>query len=341
MSYSIEIFNVIASDIGIKRFAGEEEESFCRRVAYSAARFWLLAFCMDDGAAGEKGLTKQAMNRKLKGWISALNRIHPGIEEWFDANGKGVPTIYSRLIDIGDLMPNGFSGSYVATPPSRVALSERLSCVTGFFDPTAENTGASSIDADSLLLSGLTSLVKSENEAILRPDSWWVRDLEYCSWENITDYDEVEFADVRTSRWNIKYSSDAWTDKPFLVDDLTLARVRSDVEPIAFVATKRRGRVRLSKISWIQAQELFFYLRRESGNGAVAKYVMLDNLHARTSLPIGFIPGHVNRILDVIGWPIDDAVDRFNRIVRIETLPLVEELLLTSYIRFERSSNDK
>lgn len=334
MGYSIDAFSVIASDIGVKRIAGEHEESFCRRTAYSAARIWLQAFCMDDGAAGKRGLAKQAMNRRLKGWISALDRIHPGIGKWFDADGKGIPAVYNRLIDIGDLAPNGFSGLYVATPSSRVALSEGLSCITGYFDPTND-------DANPPLLSGLAPLAQSENGPILRPESWWIRDFEYLNWEKATDFDGVEFADVHTSRWNIK-RSEVWRDEPFWVHDLALARAGGiGVDPIIFMATRKHGRIRLSRISWIQAQELFFYLRNESGNGAVARYSILDGLHAQAVLPIGFVPGHINRILDAIGWPVDDAVDRFNRIIRAETLPLVEELLLASYIGFERVSDGK
>ena len=340
MGYSIDAFNVIASDVGVKRIAGEDEGSFCRRTAYSAARFWLQAFCMDDGDAGKRGLAKQAMNRRLKGWISALDRIHPGIEKWFDADGKGIPAVYNRLIDIGDLALKGFSGLYVAAPPSRVALSEGLSCITGYFDPT-DDSGLSAHDANPPLLSGLVSLVRFENGPIFRPESWWIRDSEYLNWEKATDFGEIEFADVHTSRWSIN-RSEVWRDEPLWVHDLAVARAGgAGIEPVVFVATRKRGRVRLSKISWIQAQELFFYLKNKGGSGVVAKYSMLDALHAQTVLPVGFVPGHINRILDAIGWPVDDAADRFNRIVRAEVLPLVEELLSASYIKFERASNDK
>ncbi len=339
MGRSIDVFNVIASDIGVKRFVDEKEESFCRRTAYSAVRFWLSAFCMDDGAFGKRGLTKQVMHRRIKSWIMALDRICPGIDEWFDADGEGIRAVYNRLIDIGDLAPNGFSDSYVATFPARVELSEDLSCITGYFDPTADRAEICGNDANSMLLSGLVSLFQSKNETILHPNSWWVRDREYIVWEKASDFGEVKFADIQTARWSIN-RSDVWTDAPLWVDGLTLARVDDNgVDPAVFIAAKVRGRVRLSRITWIQAQELFFYLRRESGNRAVAKYAMLDGLHMRAVLPIGFIPGHINRILDAIGWPVDNAADRVNRIIRVEALPLVEDLLSASYIGFERVSN--
>ena len=67
---------------------------------------------------------------------------------------------------------------------------------------------------------------------------------------------------------------------------------------------------------------------------------MLDESHAKAVLPVGFIPGHLNRVLDAIGWPVENAEDRFSRIVRVEVLPLVEELLSATYIGFERALND-
>ena len=341
MSCSIDAFNIIASDIGVSRFKGEKDESFCRRTAYSAARFWLLAFCMDDGDFGKKGLTKQAMHRRLKNWVMALDKIQPGISEWFLVDDKGISTVYNRLIDIGDFIPNGFSGCYVTAPPSVLALSKDFSGITGYYDPTSTQTIVCDKDKSSLLLSGLLTLTESDNEAILRPASWWVEEAGYLKWEKLSNFEDVKFADLNVHYWNIK-RSDVWIETPVWINDFALAKVDSNgAGSILFIASRIGNRVHLSKISWIQAQELFFYLRREHGNQVVASYTMLADFYAQVHLPIGFMPGHINRILDAIGWPIDNAIDRFNRIVRVEAFPLIEELLSASYIRFERASNGR
>lgn len=339
MGNSIDAFNVIASDIGVKRFAGESEESFCRRAAYSAARFWMHVFCMDDGACGKRGLGKQAMNRRLKKWVASLDRICPGIDNWFYANGEGIRAVYSRMIDVGDLLPNGFMESYVTAPPAEVVLSESLSCISGYYDPTARRAQICGHNEDSLVLTGLLSLVRSENGSVSRPNSWWIEDLKYISWESAKQFDGVRFANVRASCWNINHT-DVWSEEPSWADGLTLARVDDMSTPFIFIASKMRGRIYLSRITWIQAQELFFYLRSENENRAVSKYVKLDDLHVQARLPIGFVPGHMNRILDAAGWPVENAEDRFNRIIRVEAVPLVEELLAASYIGFEGVSND-
>lgn len=341
MNSSIDALNIIASDIGIRRFVGESDDSYCHRISYSASRFWLQAFCLDDGECGESGLSKQAMNRRLKKWVMSLDRICPGIDAWFDSGGNGIRTVYNRLIDVGGLTLNGFKESYVATPPVVINLSDGLSCISGYFDPTAKHAKVCGYDAGSLVLSGLLSLARSDNKPVMRPASWWIEDLKYLDWENASGFDDVRFADVRTARWNIN-RSDVWIEEPLWVNDIALARVDGNGgDSIIFVAAKAKGRVRLSKITWIQAQELLFYLRREYGNGAISRYVMLDESHARAILPVGFIPGHLNRVLDAIGWPVENAEDRFTRIVRAEALPLVEELLSASYIGFERAQNDR
>lgn len=329
------MFNAIAPDIGVKRYEGEREAPFCNRVAYSAARFWVSAFCMDDGADGKKGLSKQAMNRRLKGWVQALEEVRPGMKEWFDASSKGIPAIYKRLIDVGDLAPNGFDNAYFATRPRIAPLSEGLSCVTGFFDATGDGDGSCGRDAGSVVTSGLLSLVNAGNGTVGRPEPWWVTDIEYMPWEKGSNYGELRFADFHTSRWNIN-RSDVWVDKPEWVGGLSLARVEgASGDFITFVAKQTQNHLRLSRITWIQGQELFFHLRDEVGNGAIARYAALDKLHARAILPIGFVPGHINRFLDAMGWPVEDAYDRFNRVVRIEALPAIRELLAASSIGLE------
>lgn len=71
----ITAFEEMAKDLGVERYAGETDLSFCIRSAYSASRFWTAAFCMDDGQDGARGVTPQALGRRLGRWISSLNRI--------------------------------------------------------------------------------------------------------------------------------------------------------------------------------------------------------------------------------------------------------------------------
>lgn len=173
----------------------------------------------------------------------------------------------------------------------------------------------------------------------LGAESWWIDEIELRSWEKANGFEGVMFADAKTSKWNVN-RSDVWVEEPYWMGGLSLARVEgTGVDPILFVARLKRGRVMLSRIEWNQAQSLFFRMRDDVGNRAVARYVALDEKHARMTVPVGFVPGRVNRILDAVTWPVDDADDRLNRIARREVLPLIGELLSACYIGFEEARN--
>ncbi len=339
MSSSIDVFNIMASDIGVFRFIGEDEDSFCNRAAYSAARFWISAFCLDDGADGTEGLAKQSINRRLKSWIDNLDRLRSGIADWFAVEDDGIPFVYNRLIDVDDIVVNGFNGTYVAAPASEQAVSQVCSCITGFYDPTAINTPVCGHAVNDLVVSGLATIVAARNGEIKRWDPWWLTDLGYMRWESASSFEEVRFADVRSSRWNVNHP-DVWGGVPNWSDGITLARVEgTGVDPVLFMARQTRRGIMLSPITWSQAQELFFHLKDVAGNKAVASYTKLDEKHVRMVVPVGFIPGDLNRVLDAVGWPVDSVKDRFRRIMRIEALPLVEELLEASSIGMEAVKN--
>ena len=337
MGSSLQAFSIIASDIGVVRYAKEDDASFCRRTAYSAARFWIPAFCMDDGMEAQNGISKQAISRRTVRWVDGLDAIRPGIAFWFQAGGDGVRDLYNRLIDIGDLAPNGFTGNYVATAESLLPVAEGLSIVTGFYDPTESRAG--SIASGQMTLSGLATVVSDENAHARIDAPWWETDLGFMEWRNLSDYGTVVFADPRSSRWNIN-RSDVWTENAAWHNGMTLCRVESEgTAPINLIARKVKGRTKASPIDWVAAQRLFFFMREAAGNRATAKFTILDRRHCRALLPVGFVPGYINRVLDVLGWPVDDVSDRFNRVMRVEALPIVKELLEACSIGFEEASN--
>ena len=332
MSSSAEIFNIMASDIGVFRFGGEDEESFCHRTAYSAARFWVSAFCLDDGADGKEGLSKQAINRRLKSWIADLDKLQPGMANWFAIESDGLPSVYNRLIDVGEIAVNGFNGTYLATSASEQAVSRDRSCITGFYDPTTASKMVCGHRIGDTAVSGLTTIVDAHNEEIERRNPWWVSDLGYMRWERAANFEEVRYADAHSLRWNVN-RSDVWTEVPDWSNGIALARVEgTGVDPVLYAARKAKRGPEISPITWNQAQELFFHLREACGNKAVARYIRLDEKHVKMVSPVGFIPGNLNKVLDALGWPVDDVNDRFNRIMRAEALPLVEELLEASSI---------
>ena len=47
-----DLLNIMAADLGMSRYRNESDKSFGIRTVYSASRFWIEAFCLDDGRMG-------------------------------------------------------------------------------------------------------------------------------------------------------------------------------------------------------------------------------------------------------------------------------------------------
>ena len=62
----VRLVDVMAESLGIKRIKGEGERPFVIRCLYSACRFWVEAFCLDDGYGGNEGIRRQLIARRLR-----------------------------------------------------------------------------------------------------------------------------------------------------------------------------------------------------------------------------------------------------------------------------------
>lgn len=341
MKANVDAFNLMASDVGVARYKKEGDVSFCLRTAYSAVRFVVGAACIDDGMGAVQGISKQGINRRLKKWVDQLDCLCSGLSAWFDVDGKGIQAVYNRLIDIGEIRSNGFGGTFLATPLHFLGAGENASLLLGFYDSSDRELSSCGVDNAELVTSGLSTISLDNPSERLRPESWWVDEIEFRSWQKASSFEGITFADARTSRWNVN-RADVWIEDPYWMGDLSLARVEGmGAYPMLFVARLKRGRVMLSRIERSYAQSLFFRMRKDVGNEAVARYITLDEKHVRMVAPVGFVPGRINRILDAVTWPIDDACDRFNRIARREALPLIGELLSACHIGFKEARSDR
>ena len=57
----VRLVDVMAESLGIKRIKGEGERPFVIRCLYSACRFWVEAFCLDDGyLPWDSGMVRKA-----------------------------------------------------------------------------------------------------------------------------------------------------------------------------------------------------------------------------------------------------------------------------------------
>lgn len=319
---SREFFEQIANDCGVFRYRNEELPSFYSRTAYTAAKHWTHAICLDDGVGGKVGITKQAINSRLKKWSRDICDVVPSLRGWFGEDFEDISAVYNELIDVNDLQESDFDEHFRVVPVNPVALPNGFEALVGFYDPTSASA------PKRLITCGLLDIRSSGVASWVSAGHWWDRDADIIQWTSSKNYGELLYADPGRQRWSIR-ESDVWHDAPTWVDGLTLASADAPdgAERILLIVEKGRTSISVSPISWRQAEELFFYLRADVGRPAIAAYTRLDDKHIKIAAPNGYLPEYQNCLIDALTWPVSSIKDRLMRIARAESLPVIEGLL--------------
>ena len=352
---SVDVFRAIADDLGIMRVPGERDADYCCRVAYSAARFWASAFCMDDGCEGRKGLTRPALSRKMRQWVETLISLAPDIEDWFEIDARkgsaaGSSLICGRLIDLADILPAGEEGRLLARSPKLEVLTDKMALLLGFFDP---GVGVPGLACENLVTSGLCTMICGDYDApeILRP--WWETDLSYMPWVEISALPDLEYADPATRKWGIG-SAEAWRESPVVDVSLALARDKeaarnggSGMGPVSYYVIKIRGRRCVaSQISWSWAQELFLKMKWDAGSPACVEFEKRGANHEAAFLPVSILPPRASVVIDALSWPLGSISDgansgEANRLIRTEAMDAVASILSQHFIKTKGFHDDR
>lgn len=313
----------MASDIGVRRYMGEDDLSFCARTTYSASKYWVPAFCMDDGQDGSKGVTRQVLSKRLNRWVTSLDQVMPGLGRWFDANGKrDVKAIYGRLIDVGDIPLAGKKERCVAHSVALEPITAGAALALGFFEPATADF------AESVVTSGLGAFVSGNFEAPTSRAPWWETDCPYMAWGRTSDYGELQYVDPCSRRWGLA-NPDSWTEEHLGNLQLSLARyVDAASGQSHYLVVRRSGKREIvSRIDRHMAQELFIHLKNESGNPIEVAFKRIDGFHSKAYLPVSVLPSQISATIDALSWPVEGVSVDGDRIFRSETVDTVKELL--------------
>lgn len=312
----------MAEDIGVIRIANESEKEFCTRTAYSASRFWVSAFCMDDGQEGERGITRQALGLRLRAWIKSLDSIMPSLSDWFGVGGKvDTRAIYGRLIDLGDILPLGEGGRYRARAMGLEPITASAALALGFFEPAAERC------RNRMVTSGLATYTAGAFEPPETRAPWWETDLRFMPWTNCDDYGTLQYVNPSTQNWTIA-KEDSWTQEKPGELPLTLARYNEATTGKAnyLVVKNAGGKSLVSRIDRHMAQELFLHLKKAAGEPMRVTVHRKDDHHCEVTLPISMLPPAISATVDALSWP-KGSISNGNRIFRTETMDTVGTLL--------------
>ena len=66
------LVDVMAHDLGVPRRASDDPdgEALACRCTFTALRFWMQAYCIDDGYGGAAGIAQTAVEQKSLAWIN-------------------------------------------------------------------------------------------------------------------------------------------------------------------------------------------------------------------------------------------------------------------------------
>ena len=134
-----DLLRTMAGDLGLHRMYREDDVRFACRVSYSALRFWMQAFCLDDGYGGAYGVSESAIVRKSAIWLRNLADLYPGILEWYrldeDAGARGLASILQTLASMRDLVKTE-DGLYQCTAAHTATVGTHARIRLGLTDPT-------------------------------------------------------------------------------------------------------------------------------------------------------------------------------------------------------------
>lgn len=324
-----EPIDAMAASMRVQRWAGEAYRSYCARVAYACVRPWVWAYCVDDGANGSIGIGKQALNARLKRWVTSMDNLYPGLRSWFGVEGGGLSLSYNRLIDVDDIIEAGFSGRYMVHKPVLVSLDGEYSVAIGAFEITDSSAYVCGERVGSTLTTGLCTLVRYPGGTLEPVPPFWETDAATMKWCRAADVGAVDYIDLTSRRWGLR-SSESWRDKPMWSDGISIARLRAvGYGPNRyFMARRARGGVEFAELEWYRATELWLHLRAMADRAIRVRVKSLDNHHVMLDgIPLMLLPGTCGRYLDAMTWPLEAIDDWSVRVARKEALPTIRNLL--------------
>ena len=328
-------FQIIADDIGVVQYSSESDRQYHRRVAYSAARFAISSFCLNDGSNGTLGISKQGLSYRLSQWAMHLDTLEPGILEWMSEN-NGLHSLYSRLINIGEIGSIDFGEHYRASHPHTLHAAPGYDLIVGFYDASDSENPICGLSLNRLTTSGITSFARTKDqtkpEAVGR-DSFH---LDHRRWSEVKSFDSLEFHHPSQYGWGLRNEA-SWTGHPTWHEGLVLARRNHNDEAIAYhIVRKTRWGAECSPISDVDARLFCVFLQRERGASIRIPYKTLDRKHISLPLlPIDYMPGEYGRIIEALTWPTDSISYKVEHIARVEALPVIKSALEASNFSLE------
>lgn len=167
-----DLLRAMAADLGVPRMNDESDTRFACRVSYSALRFWMQAYCLDDGYGGAFGISESTILRNSTIWLRNLSDLYPDLLDWYRFNidsRAGLSSILHTLTDVRDLAKT-VDGLYRCTARHTALCGTQSTLVLGMIDPTNQS-GTLPISGMAICKIGTrssVSLISNNNNSVTR-----------------------------------------------------------------------------------------------------------------------------------------------------------------------------
>ena len=321
-----ELLNTMASDMGINRFLGETDESFVYRICYSALGQWCL-HTAQSSSDGVTGATKHSQTIMLNELLFRYSELFQAIAERFVDDKTSVPVHFRRVYEE--------TGYLITGNDNRNQLA---------------NFGRSISIGDTALFFGLPNTIYSVNglgvftsptdfqipvkELLIRDDLnfedyFWSQFDIIDFYERDINTDELEFFNPLSN----SVPSQSWARR--LETDCSLAR-KSETGPFYRVMRTADDHILFAdelieqqndNITSYEFRRLYFALKAHYKKPLKASIIKLDKDYSKIRVG-GHLPNREYYFLLLLSWPLNNAFDKANFLIKNKFLQEVTEIFI-------------
>lgn len=327
-----QIINAMSKDLGVQRYAEENETHYVCRVLYSGLACWIKATTFDTALSESHlsytGVSKKHIHDKCGKILSEFMDRFPFVGDWFyggDRSVDPVSVVRQRLFGSGDIIDIGFQTNVGLVKTSELQLTNQLLQTKGVvLQRSSFYTGVSTVKR--------VALGCGESPKIQLPNSqeWLFEFVNRAWWKKGEVADEqMEYFDAQQYSLN----NSIWKGNKFnYVSGLILCRRQINESSYEYILQKRvSGEVHHHRVDpFLQEtreyRRIMFALRSLANNPAPAKAKGSQrNIHL--SLRV-HLPNKEQQCLESFAWPSNSIDDKLEWDMPYEVWIYIKEELL-------------
>lgn len=322
-----DLLVAMSTDMGISRFHGETEDSFVYRICYSALGQWCLR--MAQNSSGDvTGTTKQNQTIVLNDLLARFSELFPSISDRFiDINNQQMSfSVQIRRVyeETGYLLTDDNNRNRIANYGRSISIGNKAL----FFG--IPNT-AYAVNGLGMFTKPTTYKVSAKEFLIrddLTPEEYFQTRFDIIDfYDRDINIDELEFFNpllytVPSLSWEKKIVTDCTLARKTKIGPFYRVMRMADTLQFADETVTQEGD---SLISY-EYRRLFFALKAYYKNPLKLTITKQDEEYSIIRVG-GHLPNREYYYLLLLSWPVNNAFDKVNFLIRNEFLPEATSIL--------------